>query len=463
MLKPKRKVDLLSIDFRWDQLDSSQSAMAVLPETAGWTPDHRSFTAYSISEIKDVVEGGKLKIRARFQKSTAGGRIQVRTKYVPIRMKDIFTGEILEQYPGEEALGNVKPTTIFFNDTSYSIYRGKYTHVPLTLEGVRFPELGVGIYDINWRWEYRKLNTSKTTDKEDVWQNIWHPFQVTQHRVFVVLDKPNFPWTPHGMPDYSKGAPYPLPLKTEALYFACEWARGAATKEEAAKMITDKLHDSGRFVYDVNPHYFEEKVFAQPGFLQQESTEDSTVQMGYFHLLKALERLSGGHGFGEKANCVDCACLVTALSNLLGCNLQVGKLQHSSNTDTADPDFFTDNRFEVNPIRAIGHADTEQTMAGLIDDDKHYFAFHAVAFQVDGTEDSPGEFGAAEMRVYDACVAFAAENSGDAETPNYFSAADLPFQDSASPCYQHLLAADTEEGRPFCLPQKATVVRMQMC
>lgn len=464
MALPKPKVALLSIDFSWNDNDYTEAALPLYPEVAGWRPENRSFAAYSIADTREIVEKGQLKIRARFQKSTGGGRIQVRTVNAPPDLRDIFTGEILEKYPGEKALGTVKPKTIFFNESSYSVYRGKHTHVPLTLENIRFPELGVGVYDINWAWEYRELNERKTTDKEDVWQKIWRPLGLTQHRIFVVLEKPNFPWTPYQIPDYTKGAPYPLPLRADALYFACEWARGATSKEQAARMITDRLYASGRLVYDVNPHYYEEGKPNQTNMPGGGAEIDPNSTFGLFHINKMLERLSGGHGFGEAANCVDCGLTVATLSNALGCNLQVGKLQNTDNLDPADPDFFTDNRFEVNPIQAIGHADHQQTMAGLLDDGRHYFSFHAVAFQAEGDEANPGLFGAADMLVYDACVAFVTNADGDAEgdgESELRSAGGLPFDDEAG--YRSLLAAPTSEGRDRCLPQPVSVLEVQIC
>lgn len=462
MIRPKRKVALLSIDFSWENKDYTEVALPLFPQNAGWHPDNRSFAAYSIADTREMVEKGQLKIRARFQKSTSGGRIQVRTVNSAINIRDIFTGKALEKYPGKKALGTVKPKTIFFSESSYSIHRGKNTHVPLTLENVRFSELGVGIYDINWIWEYRVLDESKTTDKEDVWEDKWRPITLTQHRIFVVLEKPNFPWTPYQIPDYTKGAPYPLPLRAEAMYFACEWARGATSKEQAAKMITDRLYASGRLVYDVNPHYYDERTPNRSYRPGGAGKVDQESDFGLFHLNKMIERLNGGHGTGESANCVDCGLTVAALSNVLGCNLQVGKLQNSENLDPADPDFFTDNRFEVNPIQAIGHQNVDQTMADLLDDDRHYFSFHAVAFQSGDDEANPGEFGAEDMLIYDACVAFATdEDCGDSELR---SAGGLPFEATdGNDGYQALLAAPTRKGRHRCKPQPLSVLQIQMC
>ncbi|NOQ74229.1 MAG: hypothetical protein GQ574_19630 [Crocinitomix sp.] len=54
-----------------------------------------------------------------------------------------------------------------------------------------------------------------------------------------------------------------------------------------------------------------------------------------------------GNGHGEKVNCVDCSLIVSTLTNVLGANLKVGKLQNTDETNYSDPDSIGKNRFEI--------------------------------------------------------------------------------------------------------------------
>ncbi|MEM6268914.1 MAG: hypothetical protein AAF998_05720 [Bacteroidota bacterium] len=466
--KKTRRVALLGIKFRWEGRDHTNASTAILPEIAGWTPSRRSVAAYCIKDTRETIEKGKLQVAAHFRKRTPGGRIQVRTRDIPVHIKDVFTGQIVERKRGLKALGSARPTTVFFSDSSHSVYRGKHAYVPLTLEDVRFPELGVGIYDVNWHWEYRLLDEEKSTKREDVWEKRWRNLTITQHRIYVLLEAPKFPWMPSLLPNFLQAAPFPGPPGQHALNVACEWARGAKTRSEIARRITQGINRSGRFVYDVNPHYYEWATLDEISLIGDQSEAMLSQKLPVFHFGKVMERLDGGHGLGEKANCIDCALMVMTLANILGCDLQVSKLQASDNTDTADPNFYTDNRFAVNRIRAIGHPDSETTLQGLQNDGKHYFSFHAVAWDLpeelgqisEDTMDVSTEEISGQLRIYDACVEFV-EETEDGET--YTSAADLPFAEAdAQPGYRNLLAAALPEGRDRCRFQTATVIRPQI-
>ncbi len=466
-------VRILGIQFQWEGSDLTNSGIPIQPDITGWVPEHRSHVAYSIRSTQETIQKGNLRIKARFWSSGGKGRIQVRARSVKVDPKDLIQFEIHEKYEGKDALGSVSPTTIYFNDSNYSVFRGKYTFVPLKLEGVNFPDLGIGIYDINWKWEFRVLDDEATEEQgKSVWKEDWHfirssniklprpliePFEMTKHRVYITLDQPQHPWTDGSIPDTRAGLPLDLPLSAKALELACKWANGAKTKKEAATLITNRLYNSGRFVYNPNPNYVDAKGKGEKLLQGVELEANPDSHITYFHFNKVLERLAGGYGMGENANCLDCALIVSTLTNALGCELRIGKFQNSPDIDASDEAHYMDNRFEINPVIAIGKQDTKESEAGLLYEGRPYFTYHTVAWEApDGKDPNPEEFEDPDVTIFDACVNFLMDGER-------ISAAGLPMGNGeAEGSYVNLLASNTEDGRPRCKPQPITVFKVQL-
>ena len=476
MRRKRTTVSLLSVQFFWQDSSVENSGIPILPNDWGWRPEHRSTVAYSIADTKEAVQNGNISILARFHKNSAGGRVQIRTRNVELDPKDVMSFQITKRYPGENALGNVAPSTIFFSKDAYSVYRGKNTMVPLKLENTEFQNLGVGIYDVNWKWEFRELDEEASEEKgEDVWEEEWrnirtsdikvpravaNRLEMTKHRVYVLLDSPNFPWTPTIIPDFSQGMPFRMPLDMRMLDIACLWGKGAKTKAEAAKMITDQLFASGRFTYNTNSNYLRQSKGSVASKLAQRLGK-SDPRLQVFYLSKAMERLHGGYGFGEKANCMDCALIVSAIANSLGCHLQIGKFQNMPDLDASDADHYEDNRFEVNPILAIGKESVDATMSGLLaKDGGHFFSYHTVAWLApEGSEGIAEDFENPATTIFDACVQFPVEAGSD----EYASATNLPLGGPEhAGSYIYHLAKDSDMGRPRCKPQPITVSQIQI-
>lgn len=466
------KIQLLGVEFEWEGSDPSHSSIPLHTLSTGWGPEPRSPIVYSILQTKKAIEEGKLKLKARFHSNLGKGSIQVRTRASEMTLLDVLTNEIQDQQPGFDALGNVAPTTVYISETGYSVFRGKYTYVSLPLENVKFPELGVGVYDINLVWEFRiKDQAASEAAGKTVWEKKWQtirvgssglpiglirPFQVTKHRLYVTLDRPSAPWTTAQIPDVSKGIPVSLPLWAHALDIACNWAAGAQTKGEVAELITDALYDCGRLVYHSSPYYSKlgRKSDAYAGL---QLSERSNAYIVYFHFNKLIERLKGGNGLGEKVNCFDCALTVATLANMLGCNLRVGKLQNMPDIDSTDANHYTDNRFEIFPLQAIGEEEMETQLAGVSEEEKLYFAYHAVAWATPNHEPgTPEDFLDPRCTIYDASVRIIDEGVA------YTTAGMMRGSAETSESYISWLSPDTPEGLPRCKPQPVTVVEIQL-
>lgn len=466
------EVRILGIEFQWHDSSVYDSGTPLYPDASGWSTEHRSHVAYSIAATENAVKEGNLQIRARFWNNSGKCRIQVRARSTEMDPRDVFISELSEKYPGMNALGDVAPTTVYFNDTKFSVFRGKYTFVPLKLKNPGFPDLGVGVYDINWKWEFRLLDEeeSKKQDKS-VWEDKWHtirthnvniprlltePFEMTKHRVFITLDNPNHPWSTDKIPDTSLGLPLPLPLWANALEVACNWANGATTKTEAAMMITNQLYECGKFVYDPDPHYVIMGNEMKTSYQGVKLKVKKDAYAANFQFDKILERIDGGYGLGEKVNCLDCALTVASLANMLGCHLRAGKLQNLPDIDSTDENHYLDNRFEINPLRAIGKNNSEDSAADITYEGHQYFTYHTVAWEGPYGYGYKEDFENPETIVYDACVHFLLD---DKQIP----ASGLPMgKADIEGSYINLLAKDTPEGRPRCKPQSVTVVDIQL-
>ena len=447
-IKRPLSVALQSVDFNQGDTDGSDSSLMVAPWTASWIRENFSYATYSIADAKAAAEQNTLRVWARFLKSEPGGSIQIRTVQVLPPAPRNFTDLIFKNFEGKDALGVIEPKRIFFGDTGQSVFRGKYSNVPMYISGSKFPELGVGIYDIMWRWEYRTI--VEETDDETIWSDTWIPLETSKHRVFVTLDKPTAPWT-HDPRTLLKTKD--IPLWSEALFIACNYAYGSKTPEEVGKKIADALFYSKRFEYMSTSSYSNE--------LEEVGENGSSVKVTEFYMFKAIERMMGGNGLGDYANCTDCALMVTVLTNALGGNLRIGKLQNSENTDYADPDIVIDNRFEINEIRAIGK-DVETTMSALEDDGKHYFSYHCVAWQPGVTNDPENpKFEHSDNLIYDGCVHFVNdENDGKKVPPS--ASGEVLGKKGAKSGYRSRLAAATRKGVSHCKAQELTVSEIRV-
>lgn len=283
-------------------------------------------------------------------------------------------------------LGEVAPRSVTFgagNESAFESFDLRFT---------RLDWLPVGVHTVTWRWQYRSDPSGPWTD-----------FDLTRHRIYVLLDTPTDPWqqTPH------TPANTQLPW-TEVLDHACTWAGGAGDDEEAACGVTHGVFALGPVVvsYDC------------PG------GGGTHYALGGFNCTAFLERLRGGPGNGYWVNCTDCAAFVSTFANALGCDLWQSRMGWG---------------FALNPLLAIGSS-TWQPACGWSG-----FSYHEVAWMGICGVDDP---------VYDACL----QVDADADPTS-------PPHDGRLPCNMRFgLAGDgdyrdrlaTPAGTIDCEPQPAT-------
>jgi hypothetical protein len=469
---------LQSIDFCSEDLNMTDSSMLLFPFAPSWSRGNASSAAYSIKDTTNAVVSNELKIRARFQydtddDSTNNGivRLNIRAISVPTSEKTSLEKKIVGDYPGQDVLGEVESREVIFDSTGRAGYNGD-SNIPLTIKGAKFSELGVGVYDIAWAWEYQELEWDGDQGI-NVPASEWIEFDRSSHRIFLTLEIPKSPWTAYPFREIFQDNYSQTPVWTEALLWACKWAQGSKTIVEAGKAIADELFKSGRFKYFSESKYSTLQIEADEEKLE---LADNTIS---FYLSKIIERLEGGMGLGEEINCVDSALIVATLTNIIGGNLQIGKFQGSENMNYYDSS--EENRFEVKEIQAIG-SDIESTMNMLSSDDKHYFSYHTIAWmppQLEGSNAEPNqeeiramvssgeveiaelaereevvpEFDNSENIIFDACLNF----STDGTDENTVSCSGLKIED-----YRMGIATDSDEGYGKCIPQQVTIQKVRV-
>jgi hypothetical protein len=269
---------------------------------------------------------------------------------------------------------------------------GKTGYVTFELESPPVKHGRVGIWDLEWRWEYRQAP-----------HHSWHHFATTRHRIYVVLDLPTAPWK---QGPYSAGNTQ-LPW-TDVLDYACRWADGATSKDMAAALVTQNVYALGPSVV----------TYDCPG------GGSSHYSMGNFACTAFLDRLHGGTGNGVYVNCSDCATIVSTFANALGCDLWQSRMGYG---------------FDLNDLLAIG-SNVWQTACGW-----GSFSYHEVAWKALCTVNND---------VYDACLRVDGDSNPLAPPHAPLLPQDLRFGNPGDMLYRDRLA--TVAGRPNCNPQPGT-------
>ena len=341
-------VQLESITFNHDTSSHSHDALTIrrnatqavtIPE---WrrgvsTSAEDAPAAYSLADVRH----SRVTIRAEFRRTgKVGNCVQVRALDMKGRHGCLYA--IIESLgwercfrpPAGSLLGNVRESTVCFGPT------GTSGSVEFELIDHRLDTAGVERDVVMWRWQFR--------DGLGPWQDMGF----TQHEVFAVLNVPSAPWQQQPVAGNAE-----LPW-TDALRYACAWARGAHTADDAAGKVTSAVYALG------------------PSLVQYDCPGggSSHYSAGGFDLTAFLDRLGGGVGNGVYVNCSDCATFVSTMANLVGADLWQSRMGWG---------------FNLNPLLAIGSA-TWQTACGWPG-----FSYHEVGWKGACT---------ANEHIFDACL-----------------------------------------------------------
>lgn len=368
---------LAGLTFNHDPASSSVSALNIRlnaiheVSTPEWLPDRavQFPAAYSISD-------------------TTGARVEVRADLTGdpnarVEMRAIPASPFIPNVLGPTA-------TVRVNFPPNGIRR----NVGFPLLGPLFRTAGVGAHDAAWRWQVRAVGPGP-----------WHDFDVSAHRIYVVLREPTLPWTQQPFTRQNTQLPW-----AEVLEWACRWAALSQSVDRAAAAITFQVFQLGAI-----------------GCIAYDCTGGSFTNYAYpeFDCTSFLARLAGGYGRGPRVNCSDCATMVSTFANCVGADLWQSQM------------FNIVAPFQCNLTRLIGaYFFGAVCGAGL-------FNYHEVAWEgaCSDIED-----------VYDACLEVLAPPP---PLPSLapFLPADVAFG-WAPGCYRDLLVAPA--SRPLCQAQPQT-------
>jgi hypothetical protein len=245
-------------------------------------------------------------------------------------------------------LGVVRPTHV-------SIAAGlSQLNVTLPLTDVALDADGISRGIVRWRWEYSEQKNGEYVS-----------FGESEHRLYVILRAPAYPWTVEG------GGIGEL-IWTDVLDWSCRWAAGSEDEMGAAAAMTHRVHEIGGLGFC---SYGQSRLFHWSG-------RDSFVLGGIFMCTDFLSLLSGETERARPtANCGSMASILATFANAVGCSLGLFRLTHA-----------TEPFFAVKPIRLIGLTPALTKAQMPLDG----FPYHDVA----GSGRGP-----APTHVFDACLA----------------------------------------------------------
>lgn len=398
--EPLPTVDLSGIKFDYDPTATATDALSLrrnhstavpaVQWTKGMSKAEESPAAYAISRTS----GKTVTLQASFAVNVEATSVQVKAE-------------------GGGVLGAIDPFTV-------SVKEGKShpLYVTIPLNHHTLGSAGVQRQDIQWNWSYQLPGGS------------WAPLATTSHRIYVLLATPTGPWQ---QPPSAVAAQLPW---TEVLDFSCQWAAGATDAAAAEAAVTRAVNGAIGLRYDTKA-----------------GASKYTVGSGYenaFLCTQFLSFLRGGAGQGPVVNCTDCASIVTAFANSVGCDLHASLMY-------PDP---PGAGFACNMIKAIGYTDWAfpfgTTSGG--------FSYHEVAWTGAGSYTDP---------LYDACLQVDGGsdpwNWSNPSAPTHVAELPLgmqfttrgvsptlpiatPFTDAS---YRERLATDAAAGIGACRPKGA--------
>lgn len=300
-------------------------------------------------------------------------------------------------------LGTVMRNQVNFNFDTLSQF------VTFTLNDTRLAQVGVGTHIVRWRWQVRLPPSANFTD-----------FAVTTHKIYTVLGLPNLPWEQPPLLTDEIQLPW-----VEVLDWACHWARGARTADEAAEMVTRNIHALGPQFIEYDEHGGQSTYT----YLLSEQTGSQEF------LCNRFLRLLRGEGIPPHrlVNCSDCATIVSTFANILGCNLSPSRMSPQP------PD---NQGFRLNLIRPVGFSQWSPNF------DFGGFSYHEVAWKGACTENDP---------VYDACLQLDRDDDPTAAPHDPLLAINLRFGVPGDGQYGDLLARNAPGGRERCLPSRQPI------
>ena len=268
------------------------------------------------------------------------------------------------------------------------------------LDHVNIASAGVSVSDIIWRWQFR----TESTD--------WTDFATTTHRIYTVLGMPCGPWKPQSLNTSDTQRPW-----VEVLDYACRWADSATDIDNAATLVTKTVNGLGGTFLQYGDGDAADRtllIFDNVNSGSTSFTKESPPTFDCTEFLKVLQ--TGNSRQGAKVNCDDCAAFVVSFANILGCQLDEGRMGGRT--------------FDLKPHLRIG----------LNSIDEGQFTHHTVGWTGESGEDD---------RVFDACLQLFADQTSTQRPQQLFVPTNIRFGRLNEHFYRFRLAVNPEHCRPL--------------
>lgn len=219
--------------------------------------------AYAIQSIT----GRPVKIVAVFDRSNLRGPVEIRA----------LNGGVLGQLDPKSSTGTTNPSHPGWVNIEF----------PLSHHTIQ----QIGIYDVQWQWQYREIPFGQ-----------WQDLTVSDHRIYVILDLPQSPWINKPGQNYN---PW-----TDVLDVICPLVAGKKEKKyAAARLLTELFYERG-YQYDIGE---DNQVAGQAAYADFSLSESWKIDP-----LEFLNQTAG-----KTVNCYDCAAGFKALGSSLGIDLKL--------------------------------------------------------------------------------------------------------------------------------------------
>jgi hypothetical protein len=206
-------------------------------------------------------------------------------------------GTVLVSAQGGGVLGSVGEDTVVFPAqvlvSDFKVFN---------LVGATIGQASVGKHEITWNWSLRPNGAGPTQ-------------QPTAHEIYTLLDLPKAPWGQAG----SLFPGFQVPW-TDALDWACKWASGATTPDEAADKISREIYGLGQ-------------TKVQFDIPNKASSHFTIPKYRTFKCTKFLKLLGTATTTKALVNCTDCAVFVSSFVNILGGDLNQSRMGSNFNTN----------------------------------------------------------------------------------------------------------------------------------
>ncbi|MDE6406377.1 MAG: LamG domain-containing protein [Lachnospiraceae bacterium] len=230
---------------------------------------------------------------------------------------------------------------------------------------------------VGWRWEYQNPENGE-----------WIAMRTTYHTVYTILGSVNVPWRSSDAPSLDFSRPW-----TDVLDFLQPYVQGLQTREAVMSALVHMIYERLGLTYSGGAGW---------ALLANATNHTQTLSLHDFMTRDAARE--------NTVNCQDCAALVAAFANILGCNMRVQLIQGAGGVP-----------YHTGKMLLVG--EHEWRLPNSESKGPGFFDYHFVA-----VPNTLGDSASGTTMIYDACMKFNGASDPWADNPrNPQLACGIPF------------------------------------